>query len=175
MIGNPYTYGEATVNLYHPLFWTFYGAVSGSVGKFFEKALEDDARVFYQGGSRSVRGYRFRSIYASYTSTDEEGNEVINTGLTPMYFRINEELRWAFPWKGWRHWQIVQFYDWTHVMDSEKDIYEAKTSEALGLGLRYRWQFLTFRLDYAFKKDLSNWGAEGFAWGRFAFDLSHTF
>ena len=76
MIGNPYTYGEATVNLYHPLFWTFYGAVSGSVGKFFEKALEDDARVFYQGGSRSVRGYRFRSIYASYTSTDEEGNEV---------------------------------------------------------------------------------------------------
>ena len=175
MIGNPYTYGEATVNLYHPLFWTFYGAISGSVGKFFEKALEDDARVFYQGGSRSVRGYRFRSIYASYTSTDEEGNEVINTGLTPMYFRINEELRWAFPWKGWRHWQIVQFYDWTHVMDSEKDVYKAKTSEALGLGLRYRWQFLTFRLDYAFKKDLSNWSPESFAWGRFAFDLSHTF
>ena len=115
MIGNPYTYGEATVNLYHPLFWTFYGALSGSVGRFFEKALEDDARVFYQGGTRSVRGYRFRSIFASYesytTSTDDEGNEVIdtiiNTGLTPMYLRINEEIRWTFPWKNWKHWQIV--------------------------------------------------------------------
>ena len=175
IIGNPYTYGESTVNLYHPLFWTFYGAISGSVGKFFQKALEDDARVFYQGGSRSVRGYRFRSIYASYTSTDDEGNEIINTGLTPMYLRINEEIRWAFPWKGWRHWQIVQFYDWTRVMDSESDIYEEEACEALGLGLRYRWQFLTFRLDYAFKKNLSHWNMENFAWGRFAFDLSHTF
>ena len=175
VIGNPYTYGESTVNLYHPLFWTFYGAVSGSVGKFFEKALEDDARVFYQGGSRSVRGYRFRSIYASYTSTDDEGNEVINTGLTPMYLRINEEIRWAFPWKGWRHWQIVQFYDWTRVMDNESDLYKEQANEALGLGIRYRWQFLTFRLDYAFKKNLSDWSPEGFAWGRFAFDLSQTF
>ena len=175
VIGNPYTYGESTVNLYHPLFWTFYGAISGSIGKFFEKALEDDARVFYQGGSRSVRGYRFRSIYASYTSTDDEGNEVINTGLTPMYLRINEEIRWAFPWKGWRHWQIVQFYDWTRVMDNESDLYKEQANEALGLGVRYRWQFLTFRLDYAFKKNLSDWSPEGFAWGRFAFDLSQTF
>ncbi len=183
MIGNPYTYGEATVNLYHPLFWTFYGALSGSVGKFFEKALEDDARVFYQGGSRSVRGYRFRSIFASYesytSSTDDDGNEVIdtviNTGLTPMYFRVNEEIRWTLPWKGWKHWQIVQFYDWTRVMDNERDVYKETAKEALGLGLRYRWQFLTFRLDYAFKKNLSDWGPEGFAWGRFAFDLSQTF
>ncbi|MBO4436838.1 MAG: BamA/TamA family outer membrane protein [Fibrobacter sp.] len=183
MIGNPYTYGEATVNLYHPLFWTFYGALSGSVGKFFEKALEDDARVFYQGGTRSVRGYRFRSIFASYesysSSTDDDGNEVIdtiiNTGLTPMYFRVNEEIRWTLPWKGWRHWQIVQFYDWTRVMDNERDVYKETAKEALGLGLRYHWQFLTFRLDYAFKKNLSDWGPEGFAWGRFAFDLSQTF
>jgi outer membrane protein assembly factor BamA len=183
MIGNPYTYGEATVNLYHPLFWTFYGALSGSVGRFFEKALEDDARVFYQGGTRSVRGYRFRSIFASYesytTSTDDEGNEVIdtiiNTGLTPMYLRINEEIRWTFPWKNWKHWQIVQFYDWTRVMDNEKDLYKEKTKEALGLGVRYRWQFLTFRLDYAFKKNLSHWNMENFAWGRVAFGRSQTF
>ena len=183
MIGNPYTYGEATVNLYHPLFWTFYGALSGSVGRFFEKALEDDARVFYQGGTRSVRGYRFRSIFASYesytSSTDDEGNEVIdtviNTGLTPTYLRINEEIRWTLPWKNWRHWQIVQFYDWTRVMDNERDVYKEAAREALGLGLRYHWQFLTFRLDYAFKKNLSDWSPEGFAWGRFAFDLSQTF
>lgn len=182
MVGNPYTYGEMTLNLYHPLFWTFNGALSGSVGKFFAKALEDDARVFYQGGSRSVRGYRFRSIFASDTtyspSTDDDGNAVtdtvINTGLTPLYYRINEEIRWTFPWKSWQRWQIVQFYDWTRIMDSES-IYTEKEKESFGFGIRYRWQFLTFRLDYAFKKDLSNWNPENFGWGRFAFDLSQTF
>ncbi len=174
MIGDPYTYGEFTMNLYHPLFWTFYGALSGSTGRFFAKAIEDDARVFYQGGSRSVRGYRFRSIFASYNSIDEEGKEVINTGLTPIYFRFNEEIRWTLPWKSRRRWQIVQFYDWAKITDAES-IYADRECESFGFGLRYHWQFLTFRLDYAFKKDLSNWDPEDFAWGRFAFDLSQTF
>lgn len=174
MLGDPYTYGEITTNLYFPLFWTFNGAVSGSAGRFFARASEDDARVFYQGGSRSVRGYRFRSIYASYTSTDEDGEEVINTGLTPTYVRFNQEIRWSLPWKSVQQWQIVQFYDWTKVMD-EDPAYATATDESFGLGIRYRWQFLTFRLDYAFKKNLTDWSPEGFAWGRFAFDLSQTF
>lgn len=175
MLGNPYTYGSGTINLYYPLFWTFYGALSGSVGKFFNSAIEDDARVFYQGGSRSVRGYRFRSIYASYESTDEDGEKVINTGLTPMYFRFNEELRWDMPWKSLKKWQIVQFFDWAKVTDDESDTYEAESDASLGLGIRYKWQFLTFRLDYAFKKVFSHWDAESFEWGRFDFDLSQTF
>lgn len=175
MIGNPYTYGEATANVYFPLFWTFYGALSGSVGKFFNKAIEDDARVFYQGGSRSVRGYRFRSIYASYESEGSDGETIINTGLTPMYYRLNQEIRWRMPWKAIKKWQLVQFFDWTKVMDEETSVYEEESDASLGLGLRYRWQFLTFRLDYAFKKTFSHWNAENFAWGRFAFDLSHAF
>lgn len=174
MFGDPYTYGEITTNLYFPLFWTFNGAISGSAGRFFARASEDDARVFYQGGSRSVRGYRFRSIYASYTSTDEDGEEIINTGLTPTYVRFNQEIRWNLPWKSAQQWQIVQFYDWTKIMD-EDPAYNTATNESFGLGIRYRWQFLTFRLDYAFKKNLTDWSPEGFAWGRFAFDLSQTF
>ena len=182
MRGNPYTYGEMTANVYFPLFWTFFGALSGSAGRFFDKALEDDARIFFQGGSRSVRGYRFRSIYASsdsiiYTRQDDgvQADTLINTGTTPTYYRLNEELRWMLPWKGWRHWQIVQFYDWAKVTDAENNIYRSSRDESLGLGIRYSWQFLTFRLDYAFKKNLTDWSAEGFAWSRFAFDLSHTF
>lgn len=174
MLGDPYTYGEVTTNLYFPLFSTFNGAVSGSAGRFFAKASDDDARVFYQGGSRSVRGYRFRSIYASYTSTDEDGEEVINTGLTPTYVRFNQEIRWSLPWKPVQQWQIVQFYDWTKIMD-EDPTYKTATGESFGLGIRYRWQFLTFRLDYAFKKNLTDWSPEGFSWNRFAFDLSQTF
>ena len=176
MLGNPYAYGSGTINLYHPLFWTFYGALSGSVGKFFNSAIEDDARVFYQGGSRSVRGYRFRSIYASYESEDENGEEIINTGLTPMYFRFNEEIRWSMPWKVLKRWQIVQFFDWAKVTDEESDLYQAESDASLGLGIRYKWQFLTFRLDYAFKKIFKDWdGMESFSWGRFDFDLSQTF
>ena len=176
LIGNPYTYSEGTVNLYYPLFWTFYGAISGSVGKFFNSALEDDARVFYQGGSRSVRGYRFRSIYASYESVGEDGKTIINTGLTPLYYRFNQEIRWTIPHKSWNHWQIVQFFDWAKVMDEEKDLYIEESDASVGLGVRYRWQFLTFRLDYAINKNMKKLGRwEGFAWGRFAFDLSQAF
>lgn len=121
-------------------------------------------------------GYRFRSIYASYESQDEDGETIINTGLTPMYYRFNQEIRWTLPWKSARRWQIVQFFDWAKVMDEEADLYEEEADASLGLGLRYHWQFLTFRLDYAFKKTFLNWdGMESFAWGRFAFDLSHAF
>lgn len=194
--GHIYTYGEATVNLYMPLFWTLYGALSGSVGRFFNTAIEDDARVFYQGGSRSVRGYRFRSIYASYTSEvpttittkDEDGSvvtkdttkEVTNTALTPMYFRINEELRWTLPWKSLRAWQIVQFFDWAKVMDMKDEQFNSSQEGSLGLGIRYHWQFLTFRLDYAIitgltSVDESKKNSTRFKWGRFAFDLSQAF
>lgn len=184
MIGHPYTYAEATTNLYFPLFWTFYGALSGSCGRFFNEAIEDDARVFYQGGTRSVRGYRFRSIFASYTNTetttDKDGNEVekevINTGLTPQYVRFNQEIRWTIPVKSWRKWQIVQFFDWAKITDADADLYEEEEDASFGFGLRYRWQFLTFRLDYAFKKHFDDMSlSEPFALGRFAFDLSHTF
>ena len=194
--GHVYTYGEATANVYWPLFWTFYGALSGSVGKFFNTAIEDDARVFYQGGSRSVRGYRFRSIYASYTTTtteqvtkkQDDGTEitedvtkdVINTALTPMYFRVNEEIRWTFPWKSLRAWQIVQFFDWARVVDCKDDSYEDAQEGSLGLGIRYRWQFLTFRLDYAIITGITSYNEDKknsmkFKWGRFAFDLSQAF
>ena len=176
MIGDPFTYGEITGNIYFPLFWTFNGALSGSYGKFFAKSIEDDARVFYQGGSRSVRGYRFRGIYASYEEDDPDnpGETIINTGLTPQYIRFNEEVRWTLPWKSLRQWQIVQFYDWAAVTDEDSK-YKSQRGESLGLGIRYHWQFLTFRLDYAFKKNLKDWSPESFRWGRFAFDLSQTF
>lgn len=173
LIGTPYTYGELTTNLYFPILGPLYGALSGSCGKFFNKAIEDDARYFYQGGSSSVRGYRFRSIYASY-ETEEDGETVINTGLTPMYLRLNQELRFTIPIRGWTHWQLVQFFDWARIMD-EESVYESSEEASLGLGIRYRWQFLTFRLDYAFKKTFTDFGPESFAWGRFAFDLSHAF
>ena len=93
-----------------------------------------------------------------------------------MYYRINEELRWTLPWKSLNKWQIVQFCDWAMVKDMKDDDYKDRQDGSLGLGIRYHWQFLTFRLDYAFKKGLTNWHkSEGFTWSRFAFDLSQAF
>lgn len=188
MVGNPYTYAEMTTSVYFPIFWTFFGALSGSCGRFFNKAIEDDARVFYQGGSRSVRGYDFRSIFASYSETkieevtDSKGNtkidttDVIHTGLTPIYFRFNQEIRWTIPYKRLRNWQLVEFFDWAKVTDDQSDIYKHESDASFGFGIRYRWQFLTFRLDYAFKKQFQDMNmTEPFSWGRFAFDLSQTF
>ena len=63
----------------------------------------------------------------------------------------------------------------TEEIEIANALQELEEDESLGLGIRYRWQFLTFRLDYAFKKNLSNWNLEHFATGRFAFDLSQTF
>ncbi len=175
MKGNPYTYGELTSTGYLPLFGPFLSAGSVSYGRFFDKAMEDDARIFYQGGSRTVRGYRFRSIYPSYTSTDEEGEEVIHTGLTPQYLRFNVELRINSPFEAIRNWQLVEFYDWTHVSDKNSGLYSGKTNAAFGTGIRYKWEFLTLRLDYTFKKDFSNWGMESFSFQRINFDLSQAF
>lgn len=174
LTGNPYSYGEFTLNGYIPLWGPFFGALSGSYGQFFNPTIEDDARMFYQGGSRSVRGYRFRSIYPSYTSV-EDGDTVINTGLTPRYLRINEELRFNIPVRKLQNWQLVQFYDWAHVSDAESGTYKERTDASLGGGIRYKWQFLTLRIDYAFKKKFGDWGFEPYQFSRFNFDLSQAF
>ncbi len=172
--GHPYTYTEVTLSGYIPLFGPLLGALSGSYGQFFKSSIEDDARIFYQGGSRSVRGYRFRSIYPSYTS-EEDGDSVIYTGLTPRYFRVNEELRLNIPINALKNWQVVQFWDWAMVTDRESDVYKGAENASLGFGIRYKWQFLTLRLDYAFKKQFEDWGPESYQFSRVNFDLSQAF
>lgn len=174
MEGNPYTYGEIVGTGYLPIAGPFLSAASISYGRFFDKAMEDDARIFYQGGSRTVRGYRFRSIYPGFTTTDDDGEEVIHTGLSPEYLRLNGELRINSPFEATRNWQLVEFFDWTKVSDKDAS-YKGKTRAAFGTGLRYKWQFLTIRLDYTFKKDFSDWNPESFAFGRINFDLSQAF
>ena len=174
MRGNPYTYGELVGTGYLPLFGPFLSAASVGVGKFFNQALEDDARIFYQGGSRTVRGYHFRSIYPGFSSFDEDGEEIINTGLTPQYIRFNLELRINSPFETFKNWQLVEFYDWAHVSDKSA-LYAGKTNAAFGTGLRYKWQFLTLRLDYTFKKEFSGFSPEAFSFERINFDLSQAF
>lgn len=60
-------------------------------------------------------------------------------------------------------------------MDKDSDLYKSNSSASFGLGIRYHWQFLTLRLDYAFKKEFEKMSPEGFEFDRFTFDLSQAF
>ena len=75
-------------------------------------------------------------------------------------------------------------------MDVKDKLYEDAQEASLGLGIRYQWQFLTFRLDYAIVKGLitnedcsdnestscrNHKKKSGFDWNRIAFDLSQAF
>jgi outer membrane protein assembly factor BamA len=61
------------------------------------------------------------------------------------------------------------------VTDRESDVYKGAENASLGFGIRYKWQFLTLRLDYAFKKQFEDWGPESYQFSRVNFDLSQAF
>ncbi|MDR0516077.1 MAG: BamA/TamA family outer membrane protein [Fibromonadaceae bacterium] len=165
-----FLYTDATASVYIPIKRRYLlSAVAFSYGNIFNNADIDDAQTFYQGGGRTLRGYRFRTVYPGKTVNDS----IIVTGTSPQYFRINEELRFIPTWRALKSFQFVQFTDWAHVNDSDKS-YDSKTRASLGLGLRYKWQFLTFRLDYAMKTEFSDFKPDKFNFSHIVFDLSQA-
>jgi outer membrane protein assembly factor BamA len=183
-----FTYVDASAFVYIPIFRRFLlSAFAFSYGNIFKNATEDDAWTFYQGGGRTLRGYRFRSVFPSRQEVviDEETGEavidpetgeektVIFGGTSPQYFRINEELRIIPPLQALRSFQVVQFTDWVHINDSKKS-FDSKSRASLGAGIRYKWQFLTFRLDYALKTTFDNFKLDKFSFSHIVFDLSQA-
>jgi outer membrane protein assembly factor BamA len=45
---------------------------------------------------------------------------------------------------------------------------------SVGLGLRYKWQFLTFRLDYVLKTEFKDFKPDKFSFSNIVFDLSQA-
>jgi outer membrane protein assembly factor BamA len=166
---NGYYYTDNTLQLYFPIWRPLVSALGFSYGRVFHATTEEDAQTFYQGGGRSVRGYRFRSIFPSRVGADS----VVVASREPQYFRLNQELRWGIPWRPLSNFQIVQFFDWARVNDEAESL-PTDYGASLGVGLRFKWQFLTIRLDYALKKDFTTWKPEKFQWGRFVFDLAQA-
>ena len=166
-----YTYVDASAFAYVPLFRNLLSAFAFSYGNVFRKASSTDAEVFYQGGGRTLRGYRFRSVFPY--KADPEGSTTPLSGTSPRYYRINEELRIIPPWKTLRSFQLVQFIDWARISDSDESFNTAQEM-SLGLGLRYKWQFLTIRLDYALKTEFDDFKPDKFNFSHFVFDLSQA-
>jgi outer membrane protein assembly factor BamA len=170
-----YWYTQIQTRTYLPPFSWLTLAFAYDFGMFFSKGIQEDAQAFYQGGPRSVRGWRNRSIFPEIRSIDSAtGEEVLQTGLTPIYHRFAQEVRFNL---GGRldKFQIVQFFDYARVQDANAK-FQTGTGAALGLGLRYQWEILTIRLDYTFKKQFENmWELEPFNFStRFSFDLNQA-
>jgi len=160
-----FLYTDISSYFYYPFFKNLLSAFAFSYGNIFNNAAEDDAQTFYQGGSRTLRGYGFRSVFP-YDSAGKGG-------LSPIYYRINEELRVIPPWNALRNFQFVQFTDWVRISDSDKS-YKTAEEMSVGLGLRYKWQFLTIRLDYALKTTFNDFKPDKFKLSHLAFDLSQA-
>jgi outer membrane protein assembly factor BamA len=165
-----FSYTDISAFVYFPLFKRLLSAFAFSYGNVFNKATEDDAQIFYQGGGRTLRGYRFRSVLP-YRINQITGD--VESGLSPQYFRVNEEIRIVPPWKPLQSFQIVQFIDWARISDSDES-YNTAQEMSLGIGLRYKWQFLTIRLDYALKTEFNNFKPDKFSFSHIVFDLSQA-
>jgi len=167
-----FTYVDASALVYIPLKRRFLlSAFAFGFGNIFNNAAEDDAQTFYQGGGRTLRGYRFRSVFPSKEEIVKDSIKTIG-GRSPQYFRINEELRFILPWPS-RNWQLVQFIDWANISDSDKS-FNTDNAVSLGFGFRYKWQFLTFRLDYALKTEFDDFKPDKFSFSHIVFDLSQA-
>jgi len=167
-----YTYVDASAFVYFPIFKYLLNAFAFSYGNVFRRASPDDAAIFYQGGGRTLRGYRFRSVFP-YKVNPEDATATLLCGTSPQYFRINEEFRIIPPWRTLQNFQIVQFTDWVRISDWDRS-YNTAQEMSLGLGLRYKWQFLTIRLDYALKTEFDDFKPDKFNFSHFVFDLSQA-
>jgi len=173
-----FLYTDISSYFYLPLLKNLLSAFAFSYGNVFNNAAKDDAQTFYQGGGRTLRGYPFRSVFPYITS--EKYDPAKDTfvpirigGLSPIYYRVNEELRIIPPWSMLRSFQLVQFTDWVRISDSN-EAYETTQEMSMGLGLRYKWQFLTIRLDYALKTSFNDFKLDRFKLSHLVFDLSQA-
>jgi outer membrane protein assembly factor BamA len=163
-----YLYSEAQVNVYLRILNWLRPAISLNAGTFFSEGLWDDAENYFQGGPRTVRGFNPSTIHPY--GVEHEGQPV-----TPRFVRISSELRMNTPYFGLDAPQSVLFYDWTRVSDVQLEI-PARYEDALGFGLRFRWQLVTLRLDYTLMRSLhKQFKIEPFKWVLLSFDLSQTF
>jgi len=173
-LDNGFLYTDISSYFYLPLLKNLLSAFAFSYGNVFNNAAKDDAQTFYQGGGRTLRGYAFRSVYPYITTYDFTKEENVKTGgLSPIYYRINEELRIIPPWNTFRSFQFVQFTDWVRIRDSNES-YKTAEEMSVGLGLRYKWQFLTIRLDYALKTTFDDFKPDKFKLSHLVFDLSQA-
>lgn len=135
-----YVWVLSQARFYQPLLWRFYSAFAVEGGQFLNNTTSDGAKIFYLGGSRTVRSYTYRGLMV----VPDPGQ-----GLRPRYLRSSAELRMNLPFS----FQAVGFTDWARLWNKGQDPDLGNLDIAkigYGAGLRYRLSLLSIRLDYAF-------------------------
>ncbi len=151
-----YTYGLIESKAYKRLNQYFQLASAVDYGHFFNGTTDEvDYSTFNQGGSRTVRGYSLGEITPNYIDEIITLDEINSIDHRPAFIRASFELRITPPFKVLADMQIVPYYDWANVWDMGSLRNKAGSGTALGLGLRYKVQILTIRVDYTFKKYLN--------------------
>lgn len=149
-----YTWVQSQGKAWVPLFWRFLSATALEGGMFLNSTTVDGAGIFWQGGGRSVRSYKYNE--AKVVPAEGEA-------LRPRYLRASAELRMNLPWNV----QLVEFQDWARLWNEGEEPDLDAISKAwigYGFGLRYRISLLSLRLDYSLGRGSERW----------AFDLAQA-
>lgn len=149
-----YTWIQSQGKAWVPLFWRFVSAGALEGGMFLNSTTVDGAGIFWQGGGRSVRSFKYNEAKV----IPEEG-----TPLRPRYLRASSELRMNLPW----NIQVVEFQDWARLWNDGEEPELENISKAwigYGVGLRFRISLLSLRLDYSLGRGSERW----------AFDLAQA-
>ncbi len=151
-----YLWVQSQARAYQPLLWRFYSAFAVEGGQFLNNTTADGAKIFYLGGSRTVRSYTYRGLMVvPQTDSIRNPDTAIHTKvakvapLRPRYLRGSAELRMNLPFS----FQAVGFVDWARLWNKgqEPDLANLDLAKiGYGAGLRYRLSLLSIRLDYAF-------------------------
>ena len=158
-IGNDtsFVWLQSMARFYQPLFWRFYSAFAVEGGHFLNTTTADGAKIFYLGGSRTVRSYVYRGLMVVPQTDTIRTPQARATGdtlrvapLRPRYLRASGELRLNLPWS----MQAVGFVDWARLWNQGQspdlgDLGKAKIGYGVGMRLRL-FSLLSVRLDYAF-------------------------
>ncbi len=157
-----YIWLQSIARVYQPLFWRFKTAFALEGGRFLNTTTMDGAKVFYLGGSRTVRSYGYGTLKASPDSITQNGVATLEP-LRPRYLRGSGELRFDLPLS----LQAVGFLDWARIWNEGQapDLTNLDIAKiGYGTGLRFRMTLLSIRLDYSFGR-----GDE-----KFAFDFAQA-
>lgn len=158
-IGNDtsYVWLQGMGRYYQPLFWRFYSAFALEGGKFLNSTTADGAKIFYLGGSRTVRSYVYRGLMVVPQLADPTDSAKGYASLRPRYLRASGELRFNLPWS----MQAVGFVDWARLWNKgeEPDLGNLDIAKiGYGVGMRVRlFSLLSLRLDYALGRGSETW------------------
>lgn len=177
--------GRLSQTLYLPIAPSTSWAATLEVGKFFQGADLIEARSFYQGGFRTLRGYPSFYLQPTFNPThfsiwDEsqqnyrDSVEKMQYSESPTFWRLSQEIRFPIIPDN-KQFKAVLFADYAKIWDIHNPRLRSKSAMSVGPGIRFKISLLNLRIDYAWWKDVEHlrlW--EGFGLSRLSIDLSQA-